>query len=147
MPRARASRSATQGHTYTSPMVRPAWSARAKLRTSVGRSWPLCSAFSRRIASRPRNVIEIRARRRSPRSTASTTRRTRAAGSGTRRPFTTTSLPLGSLEFRRDAAAGTGVPDALVVGARHHPRELALHAVEIAQGERGVVELARGELL
>src|SRR6478752_10052769 len=130
-----------------SPRVAPVGSARAKLSTSVGRSWPLCRPFSRRIASRPRKVTEMSARRRSPRSTASTTRRTSAAGNGRRRPLTDTSLPLGSLEFGRDAAAGTGIPDALVVGTRHHPGELALDPVDVAEGEGRVLELAGGELL
>src|SRR5689334_20180964 len=119
----------------------------AKLSTSVGRSCPLYRRLSRRIESRPRKVTEMSAWRRSPVSTASTTRRTNAAGSGRRRPLTDTSLPLGGLEFRRDTAAGTGIPDALMVGARHHPGELALDPVDVAQGERRVLELAGGELL
>src|SRR6266545_4324826 len=130
MPRARASRSATQRQTYTSP-ARPAGPPSAKLRTSVGRSCPRCSALSRRIAPHPRKVTEIDAVRRSPASTPSTTRRTTPAGSGRRRPLTETSLPLGDLELGGDPAAGTGISDALVVGAGHHPGELPLDPVEV----------------
>src|SRR6266508_5117447 len=99
------------------------------------------------MASRPRKVTEIEAVRRSPASTPSTTFRTTPAGSGRRRPFTETSLPLGGLELGRDPTAGTRISDALVVGAGHHPGELPFDPVEVPQGERRVVQLSRGELL
>ena len=46
-----------------------------------------------------------------------------------------------------DSIGGTGVPGALVVGARHHPGELALDPVEIHQTERRLVQLTGRELL
>src|SRR5215210_1069103 len=99
------------------------------------------------MASRPRKVTEMSASWRSARSTAATIRRTVARESGSLRPLTSTSFTLNRLEFRCDAAAGAGITDALVVGARHDPGKLALDAVEVAQRERCVIQLARTQLL
>src|SRR3712207_1770946 len=109
-------------------------------------------ALSRRMVSRPTNVIEMTASRRSERRTSPTTRRTSARGSGNLRPLTSTSLTLGRLEFRRlelwgSTAARTGIPDPLMVGAGHDPGKLALDPVEVAEGERGVVQLPGSHLL
>src|SRR4051812_23776449 len=99
------------------------------------------------MASRPRKVTEMRASRRSARSTAPTTRRTWACESGSRRPFTTTSLALSRLEFRGDTATEPRISDSLVIGARHDSGELALDPVEVAERDRGVIQLARAHLL
>src|SRR5215217_4752836 len=147
IPRAWASCRATQGQMYTSPTIRPAGSVNAKVSTSVGRSCPLCWAFSRRMESRPRKVTEIRASWRSRRSTVWTTRCTSERETGKRRPLTATSLTLGRLEFRGDTATGAGIADPLVVGARHDSGELALDPIQITQGQRGIVQLARAHFL
>src|SRR5690348_13725022 len=105
------------------------------------------AALSRRIASRPRKVTEMKASRPSERRTDSTIRRTTCAGNGRRRPLTRTSLTLGRLEFRCEPAAGPRVADSLVVGAGHDSGEFALDSIQIAKGQRRVVQLARSDLL
>src|SRR5919112_2732451 len=104
------------------------------------------------MVSRPTKVIEISASLRSACSTASTTRRTSARESGSRRPLTSTSLTLDGLEFRRrelggGTAARARVADPLVVGARHDPGELALDPVEVTEREGRVVQLPGAHLL
>src|SRR5690348_1844363 len=99
------------------------------------------------MPSRPRNVTDTTARRRSPRSTVRTTRRTTGAGSGSRRPCTVTSAPLGGLELRTDAAARTGIADSVMVHARHRPAEHLFHPIDIVQGDRRLLELAARDLL
>src|SRR5512146_295000 len=147
MPCSRAARFAAQAHTYTSPSRGPRGGRRANASTSVGRSSPLYRALSRRIPSRPTKVTDTTARRRSARSTARTTRRTTGAGSGSRRPCTLTSGPLGGLEFRTDAAARTGIADPVMVHAGHGPAEHVLDLVDVAESDRSLLQLPRTQLL
>src|SRR5512146_1048062 len=138
MPCSRAARFAAQAHTYTSPSRGPRGGRRANASTSVGRSTPLYRALSRRIPSRPTKVTD---------STVRTTRRTTGAGSGSRLPCTLTSAPLGGLEFRTDAAARTGITDPVVVHAGHGPAEHILDPVDVAECDRGLLQLPRPQLL
>src|SRR5918994_866990 len=147
IPRACASRRATQGQMYTSPTSWPPGAASGNESTSVGRPCPLCAALSRRIESLPRNVTEISPCRRSAFNTVSTTRRISARDSGSPRPCTTTSLTLNRLELRCNATAGPGIADTLVIGAGHDPGEFPLDAVQIAESERRIVELSGSKLL
>src|SRR5690606_10117168 len=124
---------------------------RAKAITSVGRSWPLYSRLTRRMASRPRQVTDTRASRRSRSRTSRTTRWTMRSGSARGRPPTLTSLtrrhlPAGAEDAGRGGRAG-GILDPVVKVAAEHTGKFLPHPLEVPQREGRVVELARGNAL
>src|SRR5687767_15885100 len=98
------------------------------------------------MRSGPRKVTDMRAIRRSPFNTARTTRRTAAGDSGDL-PCTDTSAATGRLELRLDPAARTRIGDTVVIHPREGPAELVGDPVEVAQGDRRVLELAGLQLL